>query len=665
LGIWDQDPESDTLWWSDETYRIFGLEPQSREMDFDSFLELVHPADRPRIIEQTELALDNPQHIYRCEYRIQRPGGSERTVFEEAVVRRDHMGEAQRITGIIQDITDRKRAEEDLRESRRRYRQMFQESPVPMFMQDYSEAMSHIRALEASGVADLRQYLEEHPAELQSLLGKIKFLYVNKAALELYEADQGELSLRTLADLAPAGSSHHLIDQLQAFSNGATSFSGRGRNQTLKGNTLDLQVKKVVVAGHEHDFSHILTTILDLTESKRIQREKQKMESQLRQAQKMEAVGTLAGGIAHDFNNILAAITGYSELALESYGEGADPSQEIGLVINSAGRARELVRKILAFSRKANIELRPLNINQVITDWAQIIERTIPRMIKIELRLDSDLKTINGDPNQIEQVLFNLASNAQDAMPNGGSLAVQTGNIHLDQDYAGAHLGAKAGNYVLMSVSDTGAGMDKECSSRIFEPFYTTKEVGKGTGLGLASVYGIVKSHGGYITCDSELDNGTTFKVYWPVLNARAKPVQAGRNGAEAVRGGHETILVTDDEEHLRDIASRILERQGYQVKTANNGEEALALYQESDGDIGLVILDVSMPGMGGHRCLLELLKLNPAAKVIIASGYSRQVQLKDTLKSGAAGFIAKPFRKKELLVKVRAVLDGRPNPIP
>jgi CheY-like chemotaxis protein len=373
----------------------------------------------------------------------------------------------------------------------------------------------------------------------------------------------------------------------------------------------------------------------------------------------MEAVGTLAGGIAHDFNNILAAITGYSELALERARRGNTTPKELEQILKAADRAKELILQILAFSRTAETELKPLNLNRVVTDAIAIIERTIPKMIAVELNLARDLRPINGDSYQIEQVLLNLANNANDAMPDGGKLSIATSNASLDQEYANTHLEASPGDYVLLTVSDTGEGMDDETLEHIFEPFYTTKGVGKGTGLGLASVYGIVKSHGGHITCHSEQGKGATFKIYYPSLKPESLPVEAEKPDFDVMPGGSETILLVDDEETIRDLGQQILADLGYKVLVAQTGEEALDIFREQGPEIDLTVLDISMPGMGGHKCLQELLKIDPKAKVIIATGYSRSGRLKGTLDSGAAGYIAKPFRQRDLLHTIRSVLDA------
>ncbi len=384
--------------------------------------------------------------------------------------------------------------------------------------------------------------------------------------------------------------------------------------------------------------------------------EKKKLEGQLLQAGKMEAVGTLAGGIAHDFNNLLQAIIGYTQILLMDKDRGDSDFDKLTQIENSAQRARELTQQLLTFSRKVESKLRPVNINQEIKQIEKLLKRTIPRMIDIELHLEENIKVINADPAQVEQVLMNLGVNARDAMPDGGKLVVETENVILDKEYCKTHLGAVHGEHMLLSFSDTGHGMDKETVEHIFEPFYTTKETGKGTGLGLAMVYGIVKSHDGYIMCYSEPGKGTTFKIYFPAIDS---VVSSGLSveRKEEMPGGNETILLVDDEEAILDVARNMLERFGYTAITAESGEKAIEIYKAQKERIDLVILDLGMPGIGGHKCLKELLKIDSRIKVIIASGYLKIEKVKETVESVASGFIGKPYQLSGMLKKVREVL--------
>jgi PAS domain S-box-containing protein len=380
------------------------------------------------------------------------------------------------------------------------------------------------------------------------------------------------------------------------------------------------------------------------------------MSKQLLQAQKMEAIGTLAGGVAHDFNNILQVALGYSELLLTGKTK-KDPGYDDLNKINQAARSgADLVRNLLAFSRKSEPKPVPVDLNHQVTHIEKLLQRTIPKMIQIRLDLADGLARTNADPTQIEQILMNLAVNARDAMGESGNLTIRTEQVTLDEEYCKFNVEPKPGDYVQLSVSDTGHGMDKETLEHIFEPFYTTKELGRGTGLGLSMVYGIVKQHGGHIDCYSEVGKGTTFKLYFPAISPVDEPSVEETGMMPAF--GTETVLLVDDEDFVRDLGERILKKNGYTILTAANGKEALEIYQREKDRIHLVILDLIMPNMGGKDCLKRILDINPQARVLIASGYAADTSTKECVDLGAKGFVAKPYRFKELLQHVRKSLD-------
>ncbi|WP_449246012.1 PAS domain S-box protein [Desulfarculus baarsii] len=406
--------------------------------------------------------------------------------------------------------------------------------------------------------------------------------------------------------------------------------------------------------------SCIISITRDISDMKRVADEKARLEAQLRQAQKMEAIGTLAGGIAHDFNNILGAIIGYTELAQELTREGASNADELAQVLRSADRARKLVQQILTFSRKVESDRRPLSLNKIVRQSVGMLEHTLPKMIRIETDLAADLRPVCADGNQIEQIILNIAGNAADAMPDGGRLLIETQNAILGEEYCRLHLDARPGQYAMLQISDTGRGMDQRTREQIFDPFFTTKEVGKGTGLGLAIVYGIVKDHGGHVSCYSEPDLGSTFKIFLPAQQGPDDQPPAGQELSVALLRGNETILLVDDEPDLRRLGVHVLASAGYNVLAAGSGEEALELFKASAGRIDLLVMDLGMPGMGGHRALKEILAIDPRAKVIIASGYAANGQVKASLQSGAAGYVAKPFRRVDLLLTARNVLDAK-----
>jgi two-component system, cell cycle sensor histidine kinase and response regulator CckA len=401
-----------------------------------------------------------------------------------------------------------------------------------------------------------------------------------------------------------------------------------------------------------------LESALSVCAVKRDVTEHLQLSNQLIQAQKMEAMGTLAGEVAHDFNNLLTVIRGFSELLLAGKKTDDPEYEDLQKIFHSAASGAELVQRLLTFSRKVEPKPVPLNLNGQIIEVEKLLRRTIPKMIDIQMDLSADPAEINADPCQIEQVLMNLVVNARDAMPDGGKLVLQTRNITAGDGRCKVHDEAYPGRHVLLTVSDTGQGMDKNTLGRIFEPFYTTKEIGQGTGLGLAIVDGIVRHHGGDITCESVVGHGTTFNVCFPAIEA---PVHSGAGKSRTVNAsGMETILLIDDEEFVRDLGERILTRAGYTVLSAANGLEGLDLFRKKRRQISLVILDLIMPRMGGEECLKEMVEIDPKVKVLVSSGYPADSSLKDSFQLAARGFANKPFEMKELLRQVREVLDSK-----
>ena len=383
------------------------------------------------------------------------------------------------------------------------------------------------------------------------------------------------------------------------------------------------------------------------------------LRKQLQKAQKMESIATMAGGIAHDFNNLLTIASGYTELLLMDKTEASPGYQELEAIAHAAQRGADLVRRILTFSRQVETFPTRLRLNNEVRHVQKLLSRTVPKMIEIEVNLADDLRVITADAGQIEQTLLNLAINAQHAMPEGGRLTIETANVTLDTVYCETHVDAKPGEYVLLTVSDTGHGMEQDVLERIFEPFFSTKKEGQGTGLGLSMVFGIVKGHGGHVTCYSESGVGTTFKVYLPTGEPAAEETDAS-SSALLPAMGTETILLVDDEELIRDLGTRILKQVGYTIIAAENGKKALEIYKERRGEIALVILDMIMPEMGGKECLNRLVELNPKIKVIIASGFSLDGPVKDAVQTLSKGFVGKPFDVKQLRWTVRRALEEK-----
>jgi signal transduction histidine kinase len=396
--------------------------------------------------------------------------------------------------------------------------------------------------------------------------------------------------------------------------------------------------------------------------------ERKRLEAQLRQAQKMEAIGTLAGGIAHDFNNMLNAIIGYSSLIQMDMKENDPRRAYLKEILDASERASHLTKGLLAFSRKQPMETKPVNINEIVTDFKKMIRRMIREDIELKIILNppfpplakggeggfGDL-TVTADTGQIEQILMNLATNARDAMPEGGILSIETGLIEINQEYINIHGYGKEGMYAIITVSDTGIGMDEMTRQRIFEPFFTTKGLGRGTGLGLAIVYGIVKQHNGYINCYTKLGEGTTFKICLPLIK---KEVEVEEIELPPVRGGTETMLLAEDEDAVRRAIMTVLERYGYNVIEAVDGEDAVNKFMENKDRIQLLMLDVIMPKKGGKEAYDEIRKIKPDIKTIFASGYTADILNRKGMLEEGINFVFKPISPGGLLRKVREVLD-------
>jgi two-component system, cell cycle sensor histidine kinase and response regulator CckA len=520
----------------------------------------------------------------------------------------------------IASAIDRKRKEEALRESEARYRSLVQ---------------SAVYGIYRSSVDD--RFLDVNPA-LVAMLG--------------YDSAEELLKVSLARDLYVDPEQRM---RLIAAHEGRKSFQNvevRWRRKDGRPITVRLSGRALIDGqGQPTEFEMIAE---DVTE-------RRALEDQLRQSQKMEAIGRLAGGIAHDFNNLLTVIKGYSELMLEEL-ELADPLYcEVDEIKKAADRAAGLTRQLLAFSRQQVLAPRVLDLNSVIRNMERLLHRLLGEDINLTTSLDSGLGHIKADPGQIEQVVMNLAVNARDAMPNGGQLTIETMNVDLDENYVREHVTVKPGCYVMIAVSDTGFGMTEEIRARIFEPFFTTKEPGKGTGLGLSTVYGIVKQSEGYVWVYSEAGIGTTFKVYLPRVDAPADVTPYHSNGLLTYRGT-ETILLVEDEDGVRALVRQILLRQGYTILEARHGEEALLLCERHQGRIDLLLTDVVLQQMSGRELAERLIRLRPEMRVLYVSGYTDDAIVQHGVLSAGTAFLQKPFTTDALTRKVRQVLNVDPT---
>ena len=384
--------------------------------------------------------------------------------------------------------------------------------------------------------------------------------------------------------------------------------------------------------------------------------QRKRLEEQLMHAQKMEAVGRLAGGVAHDFNNMLTVISGYNQMILDQL-SALDPLRGYAEeVLKASDRAAALTNQLLAFSRRQIVQPRVFDVNTVLLHTEKMLRRLIGEDVELSLHLSPGAGNIKADPGHLEQAIFNLATNARDAMPKGGRITIETSSATLDDTYAKTHMGVHPGEYVMIAVSDTGHGMDVETRRRIFEPFFTTKEKGKGTGLGLATVYGIVKQAGGDIWVYSELGKGTTFKLYFPKVAEPASDLHGDRVAAPQ---GAETILVVEDEQGVRELTTKMLKRLGYNVLAAGSGAEALEIARSHTGHIALMVTDVVMPNMSGAQLAAELRHSQPDIKVVFISGYTENAISQHGVLDEGVQFLAKPFSRESLARKLREVLGA------
>jgi two-component system, cell cycle sensor histidine kinase and response regulator CckA len=610
-------PEGELVYVSPSCERMTGYASKEFLDDPELLERIVHPDDRPGALSHFQRARKGEYDlVHKMDFRLVRRDGQTRWIGHtcQPVWGKDGQPLGRRASN--RDITDRRQAETALAESELRFRSIFEHARDAIMMVD----------LEGDN------------------FGRI--VSANPVAAQIHGYSLEEFQNLKLEDLETPDSVKGLQARLQAGLSGE-SVRDEIEHRRKDGSVFPLEISASLldISGHKYGIG----IDRDITDRKLL-------ETQLAQAQKMEAVGTLAGGVAHDFNNVLQVALGYSEIILDDEEFPEHHKADLQKIHESAKRGADLVQRLLTFSRKTEINLQPLDLNSLITDLQKMLERTLPKMVGIQLVLDAKLAKINADKTQMDQVLMNLAVNARDAMPDGGKLLFETVNVMIDEEYARTHLEAHPGPHVLLMVTDTGSGMDKDTLEHIFEPFYTTKGVGEGTGLGLAMVHGIVKQHGGHINCYSEPGKGTTFKIYFPAMESE------GETDAETTSimpaFGTETVLLVDDEEFVRELGARILSKHGYTVLQAVNGKEALNVFEKERSSISLVILDLIMPEMGGTECLKELLKIDPNVKVLVASGYSADASVKRTIGTAAKGFVNKPFRVNELLRDVRRVLD-------
>jgi PAS domain S-box-containing protein len=473
--------------------------------------------------------------------------------------------------------------------------------------------------------------------------------FVNPRFTEVLGYDLREMlgkNIRLLKTEDPAGPSFETI--WQTVSAGRI-WRGEFRSARKNGEVFQQSVSLSPIKNDRGEITNTVALMEDISEQRAL-------EEQLRQSQKMEAVGLLTGGIAHDFNNILYAITGYGSLVLMKMAQDNPLRHHVDEILSAANRAAKLTQSLLAFSRKQVVKPQPVNVNELINRMEKMLLRLIREDIEFRTILHPAPLTVFIDPGQLEQALINLVTNARDAMPSGGSLIIETGPTSLSEQFAKKHGEVAEGPYVLISVSDTGIGMEEGVRERIFEPFFTTKEQGKGTGLGLSTVYGIVKQHNGYINCYSMPARGTTFKLYFPLV--AAPDMELPKVILPEITKGKETVLLAEDDETVREYTISILQEAGYTVMAAANGQEALMKFHEQPGAVDLLLLDVIMPKKNGREVYEEARKVRPGMKVLFTSGYTAELVAEKGIIRGDINFLTKPCSPTDLLRKIREVLE-------
>jgi PAS domain S-box-containing protein len=509
----------------------------------------------------------------------------------------------------------------------------------------------------------LREVIDADPSLIFVKDWDGRFILANKAVADLYQTTTEKLVGRTDADFNASP------QQVEAFIRADRSVIETGQKQFIPeesvtdartGDVCWFQTIKTPLAARDDGALYVLGVSTDITKRKLAEESLMERDEQLRQSQKLEAVGQLAGGVAHDFNNLLTVIAGYGDLLIRQLHGNDSARRKVEEIKRAAERAAGLTRQLLAFSRRQVLQPKAIDLNALINDTGKMLRRLIGENIEFVTVLRNEAGLIFADPGQVEQVLVNLVVNARDAMPDGGKLVIQTASVELDESYTNMHVAVTPGQYVMLAVSDTGTGMDAETQARIFEPFFTTKEVGKGTGLGLSTVYGIIKQSGGNVWVYSESGKGTTFKIYFPRVAVETRAPRAVEVERAELPRGTETILLVEDEPVVRALSRTVLEDGGYIVLEASNGEEALRVCEQYAGPLHLVVTDVVMPKLGGRALVEKIAERFPDAYVLYMSGYTDEAIVHHGVLDSGTNFLEKPFTPDALLRKVREVLDKK-----
>jgi hypothetical protein len=584
--------------------------------------------------------------------------GEERAVEAMRNGARDYVlkGNLRRLTAAVQrelEETEQRRqrqeAEQALKVEERRYRSIFESAAVALAELDFSSIREWLGDLTKQGIVHVHEHLAAHPEEARLVASKLRVLDANQAMAKLLEAGSRDELLGSFSKLLGPMSAAPWSALLQAVLDGRPEIQTELDVLTVAGRAVPVMLSMRIPTA-QADFQNIIVSMLDVSEQRR-------MADRAREAQRLETVGRLAGGVAHDFNNLLAVIGSFASIVRDDLADHEAAQKDLDVILDATRRAASLTNQLLAFSRRQIQELQLVGINRIVDELDKILRRLIGEDVELVAVTAKDLGMVKADPSQIEQVLMNLAVNARDAMPRGGRLTIETKNVTFSRPHEspGAEV-IPAGQYVVLSVTDTGTGMDEATRRRIFEPFFTTKEPGKGTGMGLSTVYGIVKQSGGHIEVSSQPSSGARFDVYLPRVSAESEKPRRLR-ALTRPDGGTETVLLVEDDDLVRKAARRILETDGYQVLEAANGADALALAEGFRGTIDLLLTDVVMPRMNGRDLATALRGVRPTIKVIYVSGYAGGLIDSDD-PSERRAHLRKPFSPAALLGKVRGQLD-------
>ena len=616
--FWITTPLLDEILYVSPAYEtIWGRPCESLYQSPKDWIEAIHPDDRDNVHQAAVTKMERGD--FDEIYRIVRPDGSVRWIHDRGFPVRDAAGKVYRIAGVGEDITEQRQADESLR-------------------------------LLGSAIEQSKESILLTDAQLD--LPGPKILFVNPAFTEMTGYAAGEVIGKTPRILQGPRTDRTVMERLRKNLERGESFAGETVNYRKDGKEFILEWQIAPIRDAKGTITHFVAIQRDITA-------RRKLEEQFRQAQKMEGIGQLAGGVAHDFNNILAVIQMQSELLKSSGGLSADQTEFADEIGTTVQRAAALTRQLLLFSRREVFQPRDLDLSESITSTAKMLQRTLGEHIEMQLKLAPQPMFIHADASMMDQVLMNLCVNARDAMPNGGQLIIETAGVEFDEFAAAQSPQMRVGSFVRLSVSDSGSGIPPEILSKIFEPFFTTKDVGQGTGLGLATVFGIVQQHQGWINVYSEVNHGSTFRIYIPRLAKNGKHASAQLASAD-MRGGNETILLAEDDPTLRASVRKALSQLGYRILEAPNGIKAMELWKQNRDEIHLLLTDLLMPGgMTGKDLAQHILQENPKMKVIYMSGYSAEVVGKDFPLKEGVNFLAKPFQAAKLAQTIRIALGA------